>query len=258
MNVKIVDAKYIRTEKFSNKNFFIEIELYEHGLAKGRCEEKRWGTRKKKVWWRSPLLFFPSYHWISIPEWREFYINFENDKIARRWVRRVMRHSFDSFLKPDGSIDHTKFAIEDDKRNHRSREYYKMNKEQLLLMKRLLPGFFGAGTFRTGMYPTTQWVVEASSKEEYKNIPPQILNDPIRYRKFLNASLRYIKEYIDVERFKEFIKEFDPAFYKQVCEERTMDNCNIELEYKFPPGEIPEMRIYVQDNEYIDYLIPGY
>lgn len=254
----IIDAKYIRTEKFSNKNFFIEIEFYEHGLAKGRCEVKRRGTRGKIHWWASPWLYFPSYHWITIAEWREFYINFVNDKIARRWVRRVMRHCFDGFLKPDGRIDLTKIAIEGDKRDHRSREYYKMNKEQLLMMKRLLPGFFSSGTFRTGIYPYTREVLEASSKKECESIPPQILNHPIAYRKFLRGRVGQNKKFIDVEQFKEFIKVFDPAFYKQVCEERTMNDCNIELEYKFPSGEIPEMRIFVQDNEYIDYRLPGF
>ena len=35
-------------------------------------------------------------------------------------------------------------------------------------------------------------------------------------------------------------------------------HCNIKLEYRFPKGEIPEMRIFVQDNEFIDYRIPGF
>ena len=254
-----VEAKYIRTEKFSNKNFFIEIELYEHGLAKGRCEEKRRGTRGKRKWWRSPFLYFPSYHWVTIMEWNEFYSNFENDKIARRWVRRIMRHCFDGFLTPGGDVDHTKFAIEDDRREHRSREYYKMNKEQLVLMKKLLPGFFNPGTFRTGVYENSLYVLEASSLGKYKTISPHILNHPIAYRKYLYGRTRFDKKkYFDVERLKAFIKEFDPAFYRQVCEERTMENCNIELEYKFPPGESPEMRIFVQDNEYVDYTLPNY
>ncbi len=140
-----MEVKLLRVEKFSNKNFFIEIELYEHNLAKGRCEVKREGKRRQKNWWKSPitspLLYFPSYLWISIAEWEEFYEKFRHDKTARRWVRRVMRHSFDGFLSPDGRIDHTKFAIENDRREHKSREYYRMNKEQLLLMKKLLPGF---------------------------------------------------------------------------------------------------------------------
>lgn len=257
-----MEVKLLRVEKFSNKNFFIEIELYEHNLAKGRCEVKREGKRRQKNWWKSPitspLLYFPSYHWISIAEWEEFYENFRHDKTARRWVRRVMRHSFDGFLSPDGRIDHTKFAIENDRREHRSREYYRMNKEELMLMKKLLPGFFAAGTFRTGVYEYTPEVVEVSSKEEYKSIPPRILNNPLSFRKFLQGKIKGFKRYLNVELFKEFIKVFDPAFYEQVCRERTMNNCNIELEYRFPQGEIPEMRIFVQDNEFIDYRIPGY
>lgn len=32
-----MEVKLLRVEKFSNKNFFIEIKLYEHGLARGHC-----------------------------------------------------------------------------------------------------------------------------------------------------------------------------------------------------------------------------
>ena len=43
-----IPAKHIRTEKFSNKNFFIEIKLYEHGLARGHCVCKRCGMDKRE------------------------------------------------------------------------------------------------------------------------------------------------------------------------------------------------------------------
>lgn len=257
----IVEAKYIRSEKFSNKNFFIKIDLYEHGLAKGECKCKRSGV-ETKMWKNNgyPLLYFPSYHWIFIAEWNEFYRCFTGDKTARRWVRRVMRHSFDGFLTPNGDIDYTLFAIEDDKRHYISREYYRMNTGQLLFVKQYLPELFQGGTFRTGVLPYTNVVLEVSSKEKYNGIPPYVMNDSVRYRKFMQGwyHRHTLKEYIPIERFKEFLKAFDPLFYEQACKERTIDNCNIELEYKFPCGEIPEMRIFVQDNEYDEYLLPDY
>ena len=256
----VVKAKYIRTEKFSNKNFFIKIDLYEHGLASGKCECKRRGVEDKMLRINSPYLYFPGYCWVTIMEWNEFLGCFVGDKMARRWVRRVMRRSFDGFLKPNADIDHAKFAIEDDKRHYRSREYYRMNAEQLLLMKRHLPELFQGGTFRTGVLPYTNVVLEASSKEKYNGIPSCVMSHYVGYRKFLQGwyHRHTLKEYIPIERFKEFLKAFDPLFYEQVCRERTMDNCNIELEYKFPCGEIPEMRVFVQDNEYDEYVLPNY
>ena len=107
-----LEAKYLRTEKFSNKNFFIEIKLYDGGLARGRCKCKRCAVEEKM--WKSngyPLLYFPSYHWITIVEWKEFYNCFTTDKTARRWVRRVMQHSFKGLLRPNGEIDNDKFEI---------------------------------------------------------------------------------------------------------------------------------------------------
>lgn len=251
-----VTAKYIRTEKFSNRNFFIEIRLYEQGLARGHCVCKRRGVEQKMERYNSPFLYFPSYSWVSIMEYNEFYGCFAGDKMARRWVRRVMRHCLDGFLKPDGRIDHTKFAIENDRRQARSREYYRLNSEQLRLMKQYLPDFLYPGTFRIGSLPYTTGLLEASSKERYKNPLSLISNHPVARRRLLQGCLRGVKHYIPIERLKEFLSALDPAFYKQVCEERTMDDCNIELKYNFPNGEIPEMWIFVCDNNYIDYDFP--
>ena len=41
-----LEAKFLRTEKFSNKNFFIEIKLYEGGLA--TASEARLGLYRPK------------------------------------------------------------------------------------------------------------------------------------------------------------------------------------------------------------------
>lgn len=253
-----VKAKYIRTEKFSNRNFYIEIELYEHNLAKGHCVCKRRGVEYKMERFSSPILYFPSYSWIAIMEYKEFYGCFAGDKTARRWVRRVMQHCLKGFLHPNGEIDHTQFAIENDRRKKRSREYYRMNASQLLTMKRLLPEFFYPGMFRTDNVPYTNGVIEASSKEKYISVPAEVLNHPVRYRKFVQGRMHcWDKKYIPVERLREFIKEFDPAFCKQMCEERTMNDCNIEVEYRFPNGAIPEMRIFVQDEHFDEPVLPN-
>ena len=252
----IKTAKLIETKRFSNKNFRIEIELYEHGLAKGRMECKRRGVERKISAGSFGSLYFLSYGWVSIWEYMEFLGCFAGDKIARRWVRRVMRHCLDGFLRPDGRIDSTKVAIEDDRRNARSREYCRMNARQLREMKRLLPGFFAAGTFRTGMYKYTKQVLNASSKVGCDVASPKTLGHPVGYRKFLQGRADMRKMYVPLERFKEFLHEFDPQFYAQVCRERTMDDCHMWLEYRFPQGEIPEMRIFVQDNEYDEFEFP--
>lgn len=252
-----IPAKHIRTEKFCNKNFFIEIKLYEHGLARGHCVCKRCGMESKM--WKSdgsPLLYFPGYHWMTIVEWNEFYKCFASDKTARRWVRRVMQHSFKGLLRPNGEIDHDKFEMEHDRSLSRSREYYRLNAEQLLTMKRSLPGFFYPGTFRTECDRCYSDVLKISSKEKYKNL--SLPAHPIGYRKYLNGNLRVpFKRYFPIEVLKAFLQEFDPKFYAQVCEERTIDDCNVWLEYKFLKGEKPEMRIFVQDNNYIEFNLPN-
>lgn len=252
-----IPAKYIRTEKFSNKNFFIEIRLYEHGLARGHCVCKRRGVERKMQKNSVPCLYFPSYSWVTIMEYNEFYGCFAGDKIARRWVRKVMQHSLKGFLHPNGEIDHTKFAIEHDRRNYTSREYYRLNAAQLLTIKRLVPDFFYPGTFRTEVSKYCRNVLEYSSKEEYKSESPKILNHPIGYRKYLQGRAGHRKKYMPVATLKAFLKEFDSEFYAQVCEERTIDDCNMWVEYHFLKGEKPEMRIFVQDNNFIDYYLPN-
>ena len=166
-----------------------------------------------------------------------------------------MQHSFKGLLRPNGEIDHDKFEMEHDRSLSRSREYYRLNAEQLLTMKRSLPGFFYPGTFRTECDRCYSDVLRISSKEKYKNFSPPA--HPVGYRKYLNGNLRVpFKRYFPIEVLKAFLQEFDPKFYAQVCEKRTIDDCNIWLEYKFLKGEKPEMRIFVQDNNYIDYSLP--
>jgi hypothetical protein len=123
-------------------------------------------------------------------------------------------------------------------------------------MKRCLPGFFYPGTFRTECDRCYSDVLRISSKDKYKNFSPPV--HPVGYRKYLNGNLRVpFKRYFPIEVLKAFLQEFDPKFYTQVCEERIIDDCNIWLEYKFLQGEKPEMRIFVQDNNYIDYYLPN-
>ena len=170
-------------------------------------------------------------------------------------MRRVMQHSFKGLLRPNGEIDHDRFEMEYDRSLSRSREYYRLNAEQLLTMKRCLPGFFYPGTFRTECDRCYSEVLRISSKEKYKKL--RLPTHPVGYRKYLNGSLRVpFKRYFPIEGLKAFLQMFDPIFFKQICEERTIDDCNIEVEYKFLQGEKPEMRIFVQDNNYIDYCLP--
>ena len=192
---------------------------------------------------------------MTIVEWNEFYKCFASDKTASRRVRRVMQHSFKGLLRPNGEIDYDRFEMEYDRSLSRSREYYRLNAEQLLTMKRCLPGFFYPGTFRTECDRCYSEVLRISSKEKYKKL--RLPTHPVGCRKYLNGSLRVpFKRYFPIEGLKAFLQEFDPKFYAQVCEERTIDDCNIWLEYKFLKGEKPEMRIFVQDNNYIDYCLP--
>ena len=103
--MKQIAAKYIRTEKFSNKNFFIEIKLYEHGFAWGYTWWKKRGIRKKMPSMCDTTLVFEYCVGLCCEEYLQFLGCFNGDKVARRWVRRVMKHCVGDFLKPDGRID---------------------------------------------------------------------------------------------------------------------------------------------------------
>ena len=250
------EAKYIRTEKFSNRNFTIEIELYEHGLARGDMRCKKRGMRKKMA---QDCEWFIAYNYcvgLCAFEYTNFLGCFKGDKVARRWVRRVMRHCVGNFLLPDGRIDFEKAEAEEDRRMHISRKYYKPNCGQLKIMKEHIPDFFYPGTYRTNL-ENCRRCLQLSSWEGYKHPrtpKPDFTSPPyIRYlRKVAQGLFHAPPKYFPIEDFKRFLEALDPPFYKQVCEEHTMDNCSMALDYTFWKEEGPKMTITVSDKEY-DY-----
>ena len=251
-----VGAKYIRTERFSNRNFNIEIKLYEHGLASGEFDCKKPGMRARMS---KNCEWFIMYSYCvgeCAGEYERFLGCFDGDKVARRWVRRVMRHCVGDFLRPDGRIDFDKAYAEQDRRCHRSREYYILGIEQLHLVKRHIPNLFYPGTYRTKIGKYCRSLLRVSSDESYMCESPKLLGHPIGYRKYLQGRAGKQYKYLSLERFKAFLQEFAPKFYGEVCRERTMDDCNMWLEYRFLVGQKPEMRIFVQDKNYDKYGLP--
>lgn len=113
-----IAAGYIRTEKFSNRNFGIEIKLYEHGFAHGYMWCKKRGMRKKMIGIYDPTLVFEYCVGLCCEEYLQFLGCFRGDKVARRWVRRVMKHCVGDFLLPDGRIDFDKAWAEEKRRPH--------------------------------------------------------------------------------------------------------------------------------------------
>ena len=251
-------AKYIRTEKFSNRNFNIEIELYEHGLARGSMDYKKRGIKNKMT---PGCEWFISYNYcvgLCAWEYTSFLGCFNGDKVARRWVRRVMKHCVGDFLLPDGRIDFEKAEAEEDRRRHISRKNYKPNCGQLKIMKEHIPDFFYPGTYRTNL-ENCRRCLQLSSYEGFKEIHfPKDSQSPsyTRFLRRLARGLHHTYRYFAIEDFKRFLEALDPLFYKQVCEERTMDNCAMELDYAFWEKGMPEMKITVRDKEYELAVLP--
>ena len=249
-------AKYLRTEKFSNRNFKIEIRLYEHGLARGDMEYKKRGMKAKMS---KCCEWFISYNYcvgLCAGEYMQFLGCFNGDKVARRWVRRVMKHCVGDILRPNGSMDFDKAWAEEDRRFHTSRKYYILDAKQLQIVKRHIPDFFYPGTYRTEVSEYSPYELRLSSDKHYMNEPTKLLSHPIGYRKFLQGRAGGYRRYFSLQQFKAFLQEFDAEFYSQVCRERTMDDCDMQLEYRFYTGERPVMHISVQDNQYILPVLP--
>lgn len=97
-----MEVKLLKVEKFSNRNFYIEILLYEHGLARGNMHCKRKGIARKRSRYSNYLFYLLSYNPVYAAEYDQFLESFINDKTAHRWVRRVMRPYLEGYLRPEG------------------------------------------------------------------------------------------------------------------------------------------------------------
>ena len=92
-------AKYLGTKVFSNKKYNIRVKLFEHGLAEAEID-----YIKRKVLKGFMMLHFDDCKRECVFDTYDCLDYLSEDKVARRWFRRVLKPCFEKYLLPDGTI----------------------------------------------------------------------------------------------------------------------------------------------------------
>ena len=92
-------AEYLGTKVFSNKKYRIRVKLFEHGLAVAEIDYK-----KRKALNGFFMLHFDDCKRECVFDTYDCLDYLSEDKVARRWFRRVLKPCFEKYLLPDGIV----------------------------------------------------------------------------------------------------------------------------------------------------------
>jgi hypothetical protein len=250
MAITNIKAKQIEKKRFSNKVYTINVELYEHNMADVKVDSKKRFRGRSR--WHGGYILLDACLSEGMYEYVETLERMKVDKGAKRWLRRVLRHCLEGLSKPNGWIDWKKVDEKEDKRWHISRTRISLNVRQLQVMKRYIPDFFFAGNYRTDYLSGHNCKVIHTIDEK---------NRFVCKAKSVGARRRFEKHVMEHRFFypKELLlnmlPELSESFYKQIVQERTMNDCEIGMEYTWYHGEKPELRISVNDATFDHYDI---
>lgn len=245
-----IKAKLIEKKRFSNKVYTIYVELFEHNMADVKVDSKK-RFRGRSRWHGGHILLdacLPE----GVYEYVETLERMKVDKGARRWLRRELRHCLEGLTKPNGRIDWKKVHERHDALWHTSRTEISLNVRQLQVMKRYFPDFFFAGIYRTD-YLSGHNCKVIHTIDEKKRFVCKAKSVGAR-RRFEKHVMEH-RSFYPKELLLNMLPELSESFYKQILQERTMDDFEIGMEYTWYHGEKPELSIWVSDTTFDHYDI---
>lgn len=255
MGITYITVKLIEKKRFSNKRFSIDVELYEHQMARVFVNCKKF-FRGKKCY--RPAFSFDDCLRESVHDYLATLKGLHMDKVARQWLRKVMMHCMEGLLNPDRSINWDKVDEKDKVINHKSQTTLKLGVKHLQTIKRHIPMLFTAGNYRMDYMQSNVKYIR-TMKDNLLSFPfPQQIKSfvwKIRYQRRMHE-VGYTRFFIPASILLHLIKELSESFYQQIEKERTLDDCDIEMEYVWFHGEKPELEIRIEDRTYTAYRMP--
>ncbi len=255
MGITYIKVNLIEKKRFSNKRFSIDVELYEHQMARVFINCKKL-FRGKKCY--RPAFSFDDCLTMSVHDYLETLKGLHMDKVARRWLRKVMMHCMEGLLNPDRSINWDKVDEKDKVINHKSQITLKLGVKHLQTIKRYIPELFTVGNYRMDYMQSNVKYIR-SIKDNFLSFSfPQYVKSAtwkIRCQRRLREA-GYTEFFVSASFFLRMIKELSESFYQQIEKERTLDDCDIEMEYVWFHGEKPELEICIEDRTYTAYSMP--
>ena len=250
---RIIKVHYLRTERFTNKNVDIRVQLYEMDMAivditvKSAYRYYRRLCNRMNLPWESRARFDYCKQ-EALWEYVQCLNLLRFDKVARRWLRRVMRPMVEPYLMTNGKMNYRKATDEMERLLCITGEEFVLNAAMLRTVKRHLPELFANGGYRgTEIFGT-----EITTREP---VEPVFKNE--KYREYWLRRQRRKRTTTLVctnERMLALTQELVPDFYALLQRDRKLDDCTVKMRFTWREGlERPILDIIVTDNDSPSY-----
>ena len=170
------------------------------------------------------------------------------DKVALRWLRRVMRPIVSPLLKPNGDVDYRKATDEMERLLCITGEEFVLTANMLRTVKRYLPELFAYGGYRGTERFGTEIITEEKAEPKFNNERGRQM-----WRRRQNRS-RISTLVSTNEQLLALTQELVPDFYALLQRDRKLDDCTAKMRFTWQQGlEHPTLDIIVQDNNAPSY-----
>ena len=246
---RIIKVHYLRTERFTNKNVDIKVQLYEMDMAivditvKSAYRYYRRQCYKMNIPYGSRARFDYCKH-EALWEYVECLNLLRFDKVARRWLRRVMHPIVAPYLTPKGKMNYRKATDEMERLLCITGEEFVLTADMLRTIKRYLPELFAYGGYRG----TERFGTEIITKEQSE---PTFKSEKGRQIWLRRQRRRCISTLVCTnERMLALTQELVPNFYALLLRDRKLDDCTAKMRFTWREGlERPALDIIVTDND---------
>ena len=254
---RIVKVRYLRTERFSNRNVNIKVELYEMDMARIDIHVKpayRYYKRKAQRMGDTSCSTYALFDYCKTEAMFEYACCcslLRYDKVALRWLRRVMRPCVAPYLLPDGRWSERKATDDMERLLGVTGEEFILTADMLRIVKRYLPEVFAYGYRSNDLYGTEITTREPSMPKFTKNAEQGMKIWQRRQRRRRTSIV-----VVSNERLLALTQELVPEFYALLQRDRKLDDCTAKMRFTWRQGmHRPLLDIIVSDNDTPRYVL---
>ena len=246
---RVIEVRYLYTKRFTNKNVDIRVQLYEMDMAsvditvksayryyRRLCDRMNlpWGSRARFDYCKHEALW----------EYVECLNLLRFDKVARRWLRRVMHPIVAPYLMPKGKMNYRKATDEMERLLCITGEEFILDAAMLRTVKRHLPELFAYGGYRGTDRIGTEVITEEKAEPKFNNERGRLMWIRRQNRSRISTLVS------TNEQLLALTQELVPDFYALLQRDRKLDDCTVKMRFTWQQGlERPTLDIIVTDND---------
>ena len=250
---RVIEVRYLYTKRFTNKNVDIKVELYEMDMAivditvkpayryyQRQCYKMNlsYGSRARFDYCKQEALW----EYVQCLNLLRF------DKVARRWLRRVMHPIVAPYLMPNGKMNYRKATDEMERLLCITGEEFVLTANMLRTIKRYLPELFAYGGYRGTERFGTEIITEERAEPKFRDEKGREIWQRRQNRKRTSTLVS------TNEQLLALTQKLVPDFYALLQRDRKLNDCTVKMRFTWQQGlERPILDIIVQDNDAPSY-----